>query len=868
MRFFSFKTFLVIFFSAVMGVGGERTPKVEIVNLDNGMKVVMQEDHSSPLVCVMICVKVGSAYESQSTNGLSHFLEHLLFDGTSNRSREEIKKTFDQNGIYFNAFTREDFTAYEIVAPKEMVKIGIEVQADMILNSILPETEFKKERNVVIEEIKKDSDNPETYSWDLFRKRFYKGTSYSRPVIGYPSIIQTISRESVMKFYTTHYIPNKMVGIVIGDFESREMIDIFKKIYGTLPPSEIQDFQEMKSLPIKGIEKSEVEFPTKGYYVNIGFKAPKVTEKYAVPFELLSQILIGGKDSRIYRALIIGPNSLAEEVNGGYIKLRENCAFSVSFIVSEEWKIEPAIKLIEKELEKIKSEFVSEEEIRRSKTVFATENVFSTERFVSRAREFAYWEGIASYERRRDFFDGVPKVSTKEIMECAKQFFSKRDFVVTVVKPQRETASLERKVSSIITRKKVFENGLTLIVREDPYTEVIATNVLIKNRMQLEPEGLNGIGNILQRMIDKGTNIRSKEQIIKEIAEIGLRLKTTDDPMMNFDDYYFSKDYSYLRMESINLNRERAWELLLDMIKNPTFPAEELEKEKENVINIIKRKEFSTMEVASKLFYNALFPHNVYKNSILGSTESIKKIQRDDIISYWKKAYAPNNLIISVITDKNYEQVFKFFSEHCESMKRIESFPIVYTKEEVSKGPKRENKYVEKEQGYIFIGNLIPGIQNPDVPSLQLMNEILSSRLKLNIRERQGLAYSVGSSVNFSKDIGWLVVSLGTRNENVEIAVQSILEEMEKLKEEEPTQEELTTVINSFWGEYLRYRQTKINQAHYLALYEFLGVGWEFDETYIDKLRKVKREDVLQTAKKYLDTKNYTLSVAGKIGKK
>ena len=198
--------------------------KPEVTRLRNGMQVVLQADKSAPLVTCVVGVKVGSAYEGETTNGLTHFLEHLLFDGTEKFSREALKAEYDSHGIYFNAFTREDYTAYEIVAPRDFIGVGIRAQAQQLLHSTFPDIEFPKERKVVIEEIKKDEDNPSSQASDLFNKAFYKGTPYGRPVIGYDTLISSVPRDSVLRFYRDHYVPSNMVAAVVGDFERKAIL--------------------------------------------------------------------------------------------------------------------------------------------------------------------------------------------------------------------------------------------------------------------------------------------------------------------------------------------------------------------------------------------------------------------------------------------------------------------------------------------------------------------------------------------------------------------------------------------------------------------------------------------------------------------
>jgi zinc protease len=172
---------------------------------------------------------------------------------------------------------------------------------------------------------------------------------------------------------------------------------------------------------------------------------------------------------------------------------------------------------------------------------------------------------------------------------------------------------------------------------------------------------------------------------------------------------------------------------------------------------------------------------------------------------------------------------------------------------------------MEKEQVYIYLGEPMPGINSPDVYALDLMNSILSSRLGLNLREIKGLAYSVGSSVHFDKDFGWFIAAMGTRPQNYQVAVDGILDEMRKIKEEKVTADELEKAKNGIWGSMLFYRLSRISQAYYMGVNEFKGVGYDYDDKYIENLRRVTIDQVKQVAEKYLNIDNYVLAVVGKM---
>ena len=169
------------------------------------------------MIASIVFVKSGSRYESRFENGITHFLEHLLFDGTVNMTREELDGSISDLGGYINAFTRQDVTAYLVLLPKEFIEYGLTVQSDMLFNSTLPEEELPKERKVVIEEIRRSADSPGAPANAFFTQKAYGATDYGRPVLGYEPFINNIPREAIVHYWKQYYTPDNMTALVIGE---------------------------------------------------------------------------------------------------------------------------------------------------------------------------------------------------------------------------------------------------------------------------------------------------------------------------------------------------------------------------------------------------------------------------------------------------------------------------------------------------------------------------------------------------------------------------------------------------------------------------------------------------------------------------
>ncbi|NHZ85217.1 MAG: hypothetical protein GWP19_04980, partial [Planctomycetia bacterium] len=220
--------------------GAQSLPNgVSIHMLDNGLQVLLIDNPALPMVGINTVVKVGSAYETFATSGMSHMLEHLLFNGTNSRNQKQLYDDTDRIGGYNNANTSEYYTNYMMVTPADNIVTGMKIQADMLFNSILPEAKFQKEKGIVLEEISKSLGSPNEQINRNLISILYKGHALSLPTLGTYATIEAMDRDDVNKFYQNNYVPNNMIMSVIGNFNSTDMLNDINDIYGKYPPNKI-----------------------------------------------------------------------------------------------------------------------------------------------------------------------------------------------------------------------------------------------------------------------------------------------------------------------------------------------------------------------------------------------------------------------------------------------------------------------------------------------------------------------------------------------------------------------------------------------------------------------------------------------------
>lgn len=405
-----------------------RAGKTSFYTLDNGMEVILKENHAVPLISSVVVVKAGSKYETDQNNGFTHLLEHMLFNGTETKTREVINEGIMNYGGYINAFTRQEMTGYLVVMPKEFINEGLDIQSDQLFHSILPAAEFPKERDIVAEEIKKDNDVESSVAGDYFNSVVFAGTPYARPVIGFENTIRNVSRDEVMKYYKEYYVPNNMIAFVSGDFETDKMLELIKKYYGSVPAGKPPRLAEFKISPPWGTEIHIKEFPSRVTYVSISLPGPLYSDPDYYAFDILSQYL-GSDTSPLNKVLVSGDSALATDISVSLDMQKEYSMMSVSIQTNDPKNIDKIVKTALDVLKGLPGTSFTTDDIRRV--------VVPSKASEIRLEEKLHYYGImkapilatAGYKFLQNYIDDLSKVTPDQMNSVAKKYFSDPKYV-------------------------------------------------------------------------------------------------------------------------------------------------------------------------------------------------------------------------------------------------------------------------------------------------------------------------------------------------------------------------------------------------------------------------------------------------------
>ncbi len=430
------------------------TKEAEVYKRDNGHTIVLAHKEGE-MANVSTWVKTGSINEDDRINGISHFLEHLMFKGTHKHKAGEFDRILEAKGAIVNAATWKDYTFYYVTLPKgengKDLKLAIELHADMMLDPVLPYEEIgapfdlndttvtdKRERHVVIEEIRMRKDQNWTKVYNACNYNMYTKHPYKRDVIGTPEIISQVTRDDIMNYYQTFYSPENMTTIIVGDFDSKELLEKVEKEF---------DFKGRKNAPQKINEidtpvSSTVIVESTGHintsYMMYGWLGPKACDlKNTICLDLISIIFGDGTSSRLYQNLIEKqPEPVFNMVNSEHYQFKDGNNFFIQANFKPE-KLELARKLIEEELAGLLNNPITDAELLKAKKKTKSRFAFSAETVSEIGETIGYYTTVCNdLKLIEDYLKDLESITVEDLNNAIKKYLNLENAVISILKPE------------------------------------------------------------------------------------------------------------------------------------------------------------------------------------------------------------------------------------------------------------------------------------------------------------------------------------------------------------------------------------------------------------------------------------------------
>lgn len=837
-------------------------------SMDNGLKVILEENNTSPVVALQIWVKVGSADENDEEAGICHFIEHMLFKGTDKRKVREAAREIESLGGTINAYTSYDQTVYHITIASRYVETGLDILSDAIQHSTFDLLEFKREREVILEEIRRGEDDP---SRRLFRQTMtalYQQHPYRRPVIGYQNNIRSIQRNQMVTFFKKWYVPNRMVFIAVGDFNTDEMegkvrnaFKEFKTSPGS-PPHRIPEPNQKETRTIL----SHGNF--KETYLQIAFPIPSARDEDTPALDALSQVLGGGEPSRLVQKVKL-EMGLVHSIYASSYTPKDPGAFIIGGTLPAE-NVGRALEAILEEVNRLRTEGVTPEELHRVKVNIESDLIYNRQTVQGQAGKIGYYEVTAGdVQFEKEYMRRIALLQNEDIQKVLKKYFKPLQLTISILAPNEKIdffknlslkSSAEKlRLDEVLVEKKsslfktVLDNGIRLIVKENPSIPIVTIQVSFLGGVRFEEEFQNGINSFLAVMVIKGTRNQSSLEIAKKVE----RMAGSLNGFSGYNSFGFTFTF-------LSQHFEEAFNLLTEVIREPSFDKEEMEKRRRLILASIQQQEDDLGRLVFKLFRKTLYEKHPYRMDTLGTPDSIRRLTQKDLKEYYQRIVIPENMILTVVGDVDRKQVLVAVKKGFGDLKR-ESLRIPSISQELPILKKRRAEIVKmKEQAHFVLGFLGVSFHHPDSYALTVLNAVLSGqggRLFRELRDKESLAYALDFMAHPNLDPGFIGVYMGTHPNKLETAIEAVLRELEKVKVEGVTEEEMDRAKKYLIGNFEIGLQTNGAQANQMSLDELYGFGFDHYQKYPQEIQKVTKEDVNRVAKQYFNIESYAIAI-------
>lgn len=844
---------------------------MSINTLPSGQKVIIKEVRDNNIVKIDTWINTGSINEDEKTWGISHFLEHLFFKGTQKYPTGIMDKILDSKGAVVNAATSKDYTHYYIEIPSKDFDTALELHSDMLLNPMIPRKELEKERAVVIEEISKTKDSPSGRTFDNLYKVMYSKSNhpYKRNVIGLKENIQNVTREEIIDYFNRFYTPDAYTTVIVGDVDKTEALKKVANAFKQNTKRKQEKVKYPKIKPLDKIERAEDKMDISKTHFMMAYFAPKFSElKDNYALDVLSVMMSSGKSSILNQSLK-EKKELVLSVSTGNYSQKDSGMFYI-YSILDPAKEENLEKEILKEIDKIKAGEFSDSVLQKAKNQIKTDTYYSRESISNISDDlgydFTFLDDPSYYE---NYLKNIDKVTKQDIIRVAKKYFLENRYATSTTRPKEykqisNVDEIQEKYENKLVEKKdnevkyILSNGATLTSKKKTTNSIIAFDITISGSKAVEKKPASAL--IASLSATSGTKNYNNAEFAQFLDENGIKLGVSS-----------TNDIFSIVIQTTKNNLEKAFIAMDEVINKPTFSSFEVEKVKSRKIQELKAVSDNPSSFVFDEFKKLAYPNSIYGQNASFTASSIKNLTRDDVAEFYKKVINPENMHIAVVGDIDETYIAQKLNEIIKKNPSGTKFSFNNVKYNSFRPDKNieTTLYKDELQAYwMAIGFKTCSIQNrKDIAILNVINSILgegmSSRLFVKLREEKGLAYTVGSSVSSNVLDGAFIAYIGTNSKSIEEAKKGILKEIEILKTEMVTTEELNNAKDKIMGKFLLSLETNMDEANLLSWYSALGRNLGALDEYKKMIMNVNQSDIIEVANKYF-SKPYIYTVVKK----
>lgn len=861
------------------------------VLLSNGIPVILQHEKSA-VAHFSVWVQTGSADEKPTEAGFAHFLEHMLFKDTHAKQTGEpssgkTARAIESLGGEVNAYTSFDQTVYHVTCAAPHLEKVVSIFGDMLKPKKFLLEDFLREREVVLEELRRDLDSPHS---QLFHELFaatFQHHPYGRPIIGFQKTLEAATVKTLEAFYHRRYTAHELGLLLVGPIEGQEkkFISQLENFFGK------KYFKKKKTTPSvrtpevackKGPEWRLHPFDVKNPTVAFSFRIPDLQHEDIPALDLLYQVLASGELSRLYQSLFY-QKSWVTDVSGGLYLPKDPGMLSFSLDIEELEKILPVIEECFQQLKKLQTEPILPQEHQRVLVAVESEKLYATQTVDGVAQRLGFSHFLAQdpqFDAR--YLERLKALQPEEIMQVATKYFDARRFsgVLLLPKEAAHTVALEPFIQmtkdfllpsaapikkrprsssiSVLNQKKpvdclTLDSGLRVCSQYRPQSPVMSVHLSALGGTRLElaapierAETDWGASHLMALTWTKGTRQHRSKQLLEIIEGHAASLEG-----------FSGRNSVGLQLTCLAKDWKPLSELLTEVLLFPSFAPEELDHAKRTTEDALKSIEEHSSQVCSQLFLSTLFEKHPYGRISYGSLESIKKIHPEKLQAFHHQWIRPERLVVSLsgaVPNSVWQPWVQHLNEQLKQRQSSVILPSTLEEEPPLKGPRWTGKNYYRAQDHLLIGGLGIRMHDPDQWPLLILQTILegqSGRLFIELREKKSLAYTVAPIAFHGLERGYLGTYIACAPSKSQEAIQGIQRVLEKVATQKLRSQELKRAQEYLLGKRAMDLQSDPARAAYYGLECLYNLPPLSPEEFTQKLRAVSEEDVVRVCQRY-----------------
>jgi zinc protease len=862
------------------------------LTLGSGMRIILEENHLSPVVAMQAWVAAGSADDAPAQAGLAHVFEHMLWKSTKRRGPGQIAREVEAMGGAADTWTSYDQTVYQLVLASPYLDAGIDVLADALINATFDAGELERTRKEIQAEIRQAQDSPERAATQLLFHAAFAVHPYGRSVMGTEATVAALTRDQLLAAHQRLYVGRNLTLLVVGDFDVAAL-----KGKLVAPAGPFASLRAGDPAPARVAEPAQAAPRTvvsardlAQTRLLLAFRIPAVSSDDAAALDLLAVILGQGGGAR----LELGPGrgrQLVDGVSAYTFSSRDAGLLVVSATTAPGRLEEPARALLD-EILRLGREEVTEAELARARTVLESSIARDRATAAGYARRLGFFASVGGGADREEAYasrvavlgagdlrevaarhlrvaglTGAALVSSRGVsgthgLADTSKLTARLDHVWSQAEarasrppPPVLATSMAMSVSAQMVRV-VLSTGVRVVVLQDSTLPLVDVHAVWAGGVRSEDARSNGMSGLLAAMLTRGTRSRAGWQL-------GAQLGAMSASLAGFS----TRDSLGLRAEMPSNQWDRGLELMADCIGNPRFSDDDLELERRAVLDEIRVRDRNPVGAAQRLFASTLWARHPYRLPELGTVESVASITRRRLVDHYHRYYPVSGLTIAVVGNVDATRV----------VARIQSLlgdaPGAEAGDARVAAPAPEPAHAEPtevfglaptEDAHVVLG--YPGVstRDPDRFPLELLAEILSGaggRLAAALGEQRPLAYGPTATSFAGLDAGSISVAFACRPQNLEAAVGATRAELARVVERGVSDDELGRARRYLIGARAIGLERRSAVAAALAFHEASGAGWQEMNRYAPGLQRVTAADVQRVARKLLDPRREVVAV-------